>query len=34
VRGEGVYLYDDESGRRYLDGCAGALVANMRWRRA
>ena len=28
VRGEGVYLYDT-SGRRYLDGCAGALVANI-----
>ncbi len=28
VRGEGVYLYD-EAGNRYLDGCAGALVANI-----
>lgn len=28
VRGEGVYLYDS-TGRRYLDGCAGALVANI-----
>jgi adenosylmethionine-8-amino-7-oxononanoate aminotransferase len=28
VRGEGVYLYDD-AGRRYLDGCSGALVANL-----
>ncbi|MEF2277649.1 aminotransferase class III-fold pyridoxal phosphate-dependent enzyme [Deinococcus sp. YIM 134068] len=28
VRGEGVYLYD-EGGRRYLDGCSGALVANV-----
>ena len=28
VRGEGVYLHDRE-GRRYLDGCAGALVANI-----
>jgi adenosylmethionine-8-amino-7-oxononanoate aminotransferase len=28
VRGEGVYLYAD-NGRRYLDGCAGALVANI-----
>jgi adenosylmethionine-8-amino-7-oxononanoate aminotransferase len=27
-RGEGVYLYDTV-GRRYLDGCAGALVANI-----
>jgi adenosylmethionine-8-amino-7-oxononanoate aminotransferase len=28
VRGEGCYLYD-ESGRRYLDGCGGAFVANV-----
>ncbi|MGH7527368.1 MAG: aspartate aminotransferase family protein [Gemmatimonadales bacterium] len=28
VRGEGCYLYDDE-GRRYLDGCGGAFVANL-----
>jgi len=28
TRGEGVYLYDDE-GKRYLDGCSGALVANV-----
>ncbi|BAS26511.1 aminotransferase class III [Limnochorda pilosa] len=28
VRGEGVYLYDTE-GRRYLDGCAGSLAANI-----
>ncbi|SEJ53731.1 Adenosylmethionine-8-amino-7-oxononanoate aminotransferase [Deinococcus reticulitermitis] len=28
VRGAGVYLYDD-SGRRYLDGASGALVANV-----
>jgi adenosylmethionine-8-amino-7-oxononanoate aminotransferase len=28
VRGEGVCLYDRD-GRRYLDGCAGALVANI-----
>jgi adenosylmethionine-8-amino-7-oxononanoate aminotransferase len=28
VRGEGCYLYDDE-GRRYLDGCGGAYVANL-----
>jgi adenosylmethionine-8-amino-7-oxononanoate aminotransferase len=28
VRGEGVYLYDAD-GRRYLDGCAGALVSNI-----
>ncbi len=27
VRGEGVYLFDQE-GKRYLDGCSGALVAN------
>jgi adenosylmethionine-8-amino-7-oxononanoate aminotransferase len=28
VRGEGCYLWD-ESGRRYLDGCGGAFVANI-----
>lgn len=28
VRGEGIYLYDSE-GRRYIDGCSGALVANL-----
>jgi adenosylmethionine-8-amino-7-oxononanoate aminotransferase len=28
VRGEGCYLYDD-TGRRYLDGCGGAYVANV-----
>ena len=28
VRGQGVYLYGDDGGR-YLDGCAGALVANL-----
>jgi adenosylmethionine-8-amino-7-oxononanoate aminotransferase len=28
VRGEGIYLYDDE-GRRYLDGSSGALVASV-----
>jgi adenosylmethionine-8-amino-7-oxononanoate aminotransferase len=28
VRGEGIYLYDSD-GRRYLDGCSGALVANL-----
>ena len=28
VRGEGCYLYD-EAGRRYLDGCGGAFVANL-----
>ncbi|SMB91431.1 aspartate aminotransferase family protein [Deinococcus hopiensis] len=28
VRGEGVYLFD-AGGRRYLDGCSGALVANI-----
>ena len=27
-RGEGVYLYDTE-GRRYLDGCGGAIVVNV-----
>ncbi len=27
VKGEGIYIYDSE-GRRYLDGCSGALVAN------
>jgi adenosylmethionine-8-amino-7-oxononanoate aminotransferase len=28
VRGEGCWLYDDR-GRRYLDACGGALVANL-----
>lgn len=28
VRGDGVYLYD-ESGKRYLDACGGALVVNL-----
>lgn len=28
VRGEGCYLYDD-AGRRYMDGCGGAYVANV-----
>src|SRR5690349_13159451 len=28
VRGEGCYLYD-ESGKRYLDACGGAFVANL-----
>ena len=28
VRGEGCYLYD-ESGRKYLDACGGAFVANL-----
>src|SRR6516164_6874468 len=28
VRGQGVYLYDD-SGKRYLDGCGGAMVASI-----
>jgi adenosylmethionine-8-amino-7-oxononanoate aminotransferase len=28
VRGEGCYLYD-AAGRRYLDGCGGAYVANV-----
>ena len=28
VRGEGCYLYDAD-GRRYLDGCGGAFVANL-----
>jgi len=28
VRGEGVYLFDDE-GRRYLDGASGAAVASL-----
>jgi adenosylmethionine-8-amino-7-oxononanoate aminotransferase len=28
VRGEGCYLFDD-AGRRYLDGCGGAFVANV-----
>ncbi len=28
VRGEGIYLYDDQ-GKRYLDGSGGALVVNV-----
>jgi len=28
VRGEGVYLFD-ENGKRYLDACGGAMVANV-----
>jgi adenosylmethionine-8-amino-7-oxononanoate aminotransferase len=28
VRAEGVFIYD-EQGHRYLDGCSGALVANL-----
>ncbi|WP_213698437.1 aspartate aminotransferase family protein [Acetomicrobium sp.] len=28
VRGEGIYLYDEE-GKRYLDGCSGALISNL-----
>ncbi len=28
VRGEGVFLYD-AAGRRYMDGCGGALVVNI-----
>jgi adenosylmethionine-8-amino-7-oxononanoate aminotransferase len=28
VRGEGLYLYDEE-GRRYLDGCSGAVSSNI-----
>lgn len=28
VRAEGIYIYDSE-GARYLDGCSGALVANL-----
>jgi adenosylmethionine-8-amino-7-oxononanoate aminotransferase len=28
VRGEGVFLYDD-SGKRYLDACGGAMVASI-----
>ncbi len=28
VRGEGIYIFDSE-GNRYLDGCSGALVANL-----
>jgi adenosylmethionine-8-amino-7-oxononanoate aminotransferase len=27
-RGEGIYIWD-EDGRRYLDGCSGAIVANL-----
>ncbi len=28
VRGEGVYIYDSD-GRKYLDGCSGALICNL-----
>lgn len=28
VKGQGVYLFDS-AGKRYIDGCAGALVANL-----
>ncbi|QTX31414.1 aspartate aminotransferase family protein [Aminithiophilus ramosus] len=28
VKGEGIYL-EDESGRRYIDGCSGALISNL-----
>jgi adenosylmethionine-8-amino-7-oxononanoate aminotransferase len=28
VRGEGIYIWDDE-GRRYIDACGGALVVNI-----
>jgi adenosylmethionine-8-amino-7-oxononanoate aminotransferase len=28
VKGQGIYLYGEDGGR-YLDGCAGALVANL-----
>ena len=28
VRGQGIYLYDD-SGKRYLDACGGAMVASV-----
>jgi adenosylmethionine-8-amino-7-oxononanoate aminotransferase len=28
VKGEGIYIYDID-GNRYLDGCSGALVANL-----
>ena len=28
VRGEGVYIYDDE-GNAYMDGCCGALLSNL-----
>jgi len=28
VKGEGIYLYDEE-GKRYLDGCSGALISNL-----
>lgn len=28
VRGDGIYLYDAE-GKKYIDGCSGALVANL-----
>lgn len=28
VRGEGIYIFDSE-GNRYIDGCSGALVANL-----
>ena len=28
VRGEGIYLYD-ETGKRYIDGCSGALISSI-----
>lgn len=28
VRGEGVYIFD-EDGKRYIDGCSGALISNL-----
>lgn len=28
VRGEGVYIYDQD-GKKYLDGCSGALICNL-----
>ncbi|MBA7573561.1 Putrescine--pyruvate aminotransferase [subsurface metagenome] len=28
VRGEGIYIYDD-TGKRYLDGCSGALISSI-----
>ncbi len=28
VRAEGIYIYDDD-GKRYIDGCCGALISNI-----
>lgn len=28
ARGEGIYIYDAE-GKKYIDGCSGALVSNL-----